>query len=256
MLAPVPYALATLSVSLLFAAIFLFGGRVHRPGHAGRRRFLSFAAGISVGYTFVHVLPALGRIQGIVARSPDALGAPFPEHSVYLWAMAGFMVFYGLETMTARSARTAEGAAGEDAAAPWKPWVHMSGFALYAWLLTYVLAWTGKSALALCLYVAAMGMHLFPVACGLSHEYKTVYDRRGAVLLALASLTGWACGVVLTVPRTVLVMLVAVVAGGVIVNAMIAELPKEKEGRFGSFLAGAAVYAALLLTLSHFEKGA
>ncbi|MCJ7501114.1 hypothetical protein MUP29_12765 [bacterium] len=55
-----PSALITLSVALLFVAIFLFGGRAaYRPGQRGRRRFLSFAAGISVGYTFVHVLPGL-----------------------------------------------------------------------------------------------------------------------------------------------------------------------------------------------------
>jgi len=42
-----PSALTTLSVALLFAAIFLFGGRAaYHPGQRGRRRFLSFAAGI------------------------------------------------------------------------------------------------------------------------------------------------------------------------------------------------------------------
>ena len=39
----------SLIVALLFAAIFLFGGRVaYRPGQRGYRRFLSFAAGIAV----------------------------------------------------------------------------------------------------------------------------------------------------------------------------------------------------------------
>jgi hypothetical protein len=51
------------------------------------------------------------------------------------------------------------------------------------------------------------------------------------------------------------VNLVAVAAGGMIVNTGIAELPKEREGRYGSFLTGATVYTALLLILSHFEKG-
>jgi len=51
------------------------------------------------------------------------------------------------------------------------------------------------------------------------------------------------------------VNLVAVVAGGVIVNTAIAELRKGREGRYGSFLTGATVYTALLLILSHFEKG-
>ena len=39
------------------------------------------------------------------------------------------------------------------------------------------------------------------------------------------------------------------------VNAAIAELPKEREGRYWYFLTGAVGYAALLVILSHFEKG-
>ena len=98
-------------------------------------------------------------------------------------------------------------------------------------------------------------MHIFPIACGLSSHYREVYDRRGAYLLALASLAGWASGLTLEIPTPILVNLVAVVAGGVILNSTIAELPKEREGRYGSFLTGAMVYSALLLFLSHFEKG-
>ena len=100
-----------------------------------------------------------------------------------------------------------------------------------------------------------MGMHIFPITCNLSSHYGEVYDRRGAFLLALASLAGWASGLAVKIPTPILVNLVAVVAGGVIVNATIAELPKEREGRYGSFLTGALVYSALLLFLSHFEKG-
>jgi hypothetical protein len=49
--------------------------------------------------------------------------------------------------------------------------------------------------------------------------------------------------------------LVALVAGGVIVNTAIAELPKERDASYWSFLTGATAYTALLLALSHFEKG-
>jgi hypothetical protein len=252
-----PSALTALSVALLFAAIFLFGGRAaYRPGQRGRRRFLSFAAGISVAYTFVHVLPALHAIREFQTQSPANFKMLFPEYSVYLWTMAGFLVFYGLETMVASPRRGPENSAGEDTgAAPWQTWVHMGGFALYTWMLTYMMVWTGKGTLALCLFAVAMGLHIFTITCGLSSHYHEVYDRRGAYLLALASLAGWASGLALDIPRPILVNLVAVVAGGVIVNAAIAELPKEKEGRYGSFLTGATVYTALLLVLSHFEKG-
>jgi hypothetical protein len=228
----------------------------YRPGQKGHRRFLSFAAGISVAYIFVHVLPALHIIRDIHTQSLTEFQMFFPEYSVYLWTMAGFMLFYGLETMVARPCRGAENSTGEHGgAAPWQPWVHIGGFALYAWLMTYLMVWTGKDTLALCLYAVAMGMHLFPITCSLSSEHHAVYDRRGAFLLALASLAGWACGLTLNIPRPVVFNLVAIVAGGVIVNAAIAELPKEREGRYWFFLTGATVYTAILLILSHFEKG-
>jgi hypothetical protein len=251
-----PSALTTLSVALLFAATFLFGGRAaYHPGQRGRRRFLSFAAGISVSYTFVHVLPALHEIRAIHTQSPADFYMVIPEYSVYLWTMAGFMVFYGLETMAARPRQGPENTPGDGGSeGPWKPWVHISGFAVYAWLLTYMMVWTGKGTLTLCLFAVAMGMHILPIACSLSSEYQAVYDRRGAFLPALASIAGWASSLALDIPRPILLNLVAVVAGGVIVNAAIAELPKEKEGRYWYFLGGAAVYTALLLTLSHFEK--
>lgn len=251
------HALLTLTVALLFAAIFLLGGRfAYRPGQKGRRRFLSFAAGLSVSYTFVHVLPALHQIRDATLQAPADFHAVFPEYSVYLWTMAGFMVFYGLESMVARPrGLVAPGVHADGEAPSWRPWVHIGGFAVYAWLLTYLMVWTGKGALALSLYAVAMAMHIFPITCNLSTHYPAVYTYRGALLLALASLLGWACGLVLVIPKGLLMDLVAVVAGGVILNTSIAELPKEKEGRYWSFLTGGVGYTALLLILSHYEKG-
>ncbi len=126
--------LTTLSVALLFAAIFLFGGRAaYRPGQKGRRRFLSFAAGISVSYVFVHVLPALHAIRALHTQSPADFYMVFPEYSVYLWTMAGFLVFYGLEAMATRPRQGSEVAAVDGSSkAPWHPWLHISGFAAYA----------------------------------------------------------------------------------------------------------------------------
>jgi hypothetical protein len=252
-----PYVLVTLSVALLFAAIFLFGGRAaYRPGQRGRRRFLSFAAGISVAYAFVHVLPALHAIREFQTQSQGNFKMLFPEYSVYLWAMVGFLVFYGFEILMASPQQGSENTGGNGSgAAPWRPWVHTGGFALYTWILTYMMVWTGKGTLALCLFSVAMGMHIFTITCNLSTHYHEVYDRRGAYLPAMASLAGWASAMTLDLPDQLVLTLVAFVIGGVVVNAVIAELPKEREGRYWSFLTGAAVYTVLLLVLSHFEKG-
>ena len=251
-------SLTSLSVALLFAAIFLWGGRAaYWFGQDARRRFLSFAAGISVSYTFVKVLPALGAIQDLHVAQPTGFYQVFPAYSVYLWTMTGFLVFYGLETLAAAEPRhgTADGTVEESEGSAWRPWVHIGGFALYAWLITFMIVWTGKGVFTLWLFAAAMGIHFFPIAYNLRSHYRAVYDRHGALLLALATLGGWVCGQALSIPRPIVFNLLAIVAGGVIVNAVIAELPKKRESAYWSFVTGAVLYTALLLFLSHVEKG-
>jgi len=243
-------ALSTFAVALLFAAIFLLGGRAarfwERRGHG---RFLSFATGISVAYVFVHVLPVLSAIRELHTGLPDEFHKTFPEYSVYLWAMAGFLVFDGLEM-----ADSPRPAANPDHSFSWRLGAHIAGFAVYAWLLSYLMVWTGKAAEALGLYAVAMAMHILPVSLNLRAHEPKAYDRFGAPLLALASLAGWVCARTLPIPTPVLLDLVAFVAGGVIVNSVIVELSQKREGRYVFFLSGTVVYSALLLALSHFEQ--
>ena len=58
------------------------------------------------------------------------------------------------------------------ARAPQRPWLHMGGFALYTWILTYMMVWTGKDGLTLGLFALAMGLHLFTIASTLGRHYR------------------------------------------------------------------------------------
>ena len=246
-------ALPTLAVALLFAAIFVSGARAARFWEkSGHGRFLSFATGVSVAYVFVHVLPVLSAIRELHAASPAEFRKTFPEYSVYLWAMAGFLVFDGLEM--ADPPRPPGEELGGESVFSWRLGAHIAGFAVYAWLLSYLMVWTGKAAEALGLYAVAMAMHILPVGLNLRAHDPLAYDRFGAPLLAAASLAGWGCAMTVPLPTPFLLDLVAFVAGGVIVNSVIVELSRKREGRYPFFLAGTAVYSALLLTLSHFEQ--
>lgn len=237
-------AAATLVVALLFAAIFRYVRSATRvPGP----RAFSFAAGTSLAYTFIHVIPALHGIREVHTDFPGEFRRVFPEYSVYLWTMAGFLVFYGLQILAERKS---DGTTRETA---WRSWVEIGGFLLYVWLLAFLMVWTGKRAIALALYALAMSMHLAPVAWNLRTHFPDAYRKSGAHLLGIAALAGWAGAVVLDLPAAILLDLVAFVAGGVIVNSTITELHREREGRYLYLVAGAAVYTALLLVLSHFE---
>jgi hypothetical protein len=253
-----PRPLLTLGIALLFAAIYLVGGRASRVlGESGLRRFHSFAAGISVSYVFVYIMPELHTIrEAHIHSQDDYIQRVFPAYSVYLSAMVGFMIFYGLENMTALARRNPRQAdTRQDGHDPGRHWVHIGGFALYTWLIAFQIGRMSKGVVSLSVFALAMGLHIAPIANRLRGEHSSVYEHRGAILLALASLVGWACGQTLNLPGPIVLDMAAIVAGGVIVNTAIAELPKEREASFWSFCFGAVAYTALLLTLYHFEKG-
>ena len=110
----------TLGVALLFAGIYVFGGRASQVfGESGLRRFHSFAAGLAVSYVFVYIMPELHAIREVhLQPETDYIKRLFPEYSVYLSAMLGFLVFYGLESMVARPRRGLRTPAGTTAARP------------------------------------------------------------------------------------------------------------------------------------------
>jgi hypothetical protein len=249
----------TLFVSLVFAAIYLFGGRACQVfSESALRRFHSFAAGSAVSYVFVYIMPELHAIRETHQQTEaDYIKRLFPEYSVYLSAMLGFIIFYGIESMTLRPRRgAANTGTHHDSGDSGKPWLHIGGFAIYTWLITFQIGRTGGDVVSMSVFALAMGLHIAPIANRLRSEYPAVYEHRGAILLALASVAGWACGVTLNLPDPLVLDMAAIVAGGVIVNAAIAELPKEREASFWSFFVGAVAYTALLLTLSHFQHGA
>lgn len=239
-----------------FAAIFLFGGRVnYSPSHTIRLFLLSFADGISVAYTFVHVLPGLQAIKEFQKNSPDDFILLFPEYSVYLWCMCGFLVFFGLEIMWAgANTKAEEGSKTQPAPSAKLHRVHIAGFTLYSWLLTYLMVWNGKDNIGLLIYTLAIGLHIFPITNNLSSHYKALYNRRGSYVLAIAALAGWACGITFDVPKQILFTLLAFVAGGVVVNSLLSEIPRQRKGKYYIFVGGALFYTILLLLLSHFEK--
>ena len=211
-----PRTLITLGVALLFAAIYILGGRANQLfDESGLRRFHSFAAGIAVSYVFVYIMPELHAIREAHLQSQnDYLQRIFPEYSVYLSALLGFLIFYGLESIVARPRGEADRRKVQPGVAtPGQAWIHIGGFAIYTGLITFQIGHAHQGVLSLCVFALAMGLHLAPITNRLRSEYPTGYDPRGAIVLALASLAGWACGLVLDLPGPLVLDLAAIVAG-------------------------------------------
>ena len=89
--------------ALLLASAYLLGGwfsgREASKEFWERRRWISAAAGISVAYVFVDVLPELGAQQRAFAEATRNAAFLFIQERMYALALASFVVFYGLDHM-------------------------------------------------------------------------------------------------------------------------------------------------------------
>jgi hypothetical protein len=229
-----------------FALVHLFSVKLRFLDGMPRSVWLSVAGGVSVAYVFVHVLPELDAGQAVIG---DALGEslPYLEHHVYLIALAGLAIFYGLDRLALASRkRRPDPATGTS---PLVFWIHIGSFALYNGLIGYLLLHREQpTLLGLVLYAIAMGLHFVVTDHGLREHHRQAYLDTGRYLLVLAVAVGFALGVFVEVSAAGLAALFAFLAGGVILNVLKEELPQERESRYWAFAAGVAGYAALLLT--------
>jgi hypothetical protein len=229
-------ALALAAVHVLTPGLVVFESLPRSP-------VLSFGSGVSIAYVFVHLLPEVDHAGETISGGSEAL-FPF-ELSIYAAVLAGFVAFYGLE----HAVRTSNGAASGDPAADPDGvfWLHVGSFAAYNALLGYLLAErSGEPPTSIVLYAVAIGLHFLVNDHGLREHHEHLYHRLGRWVLAGAVLLGGALGLLVHVDPSVLGVLVAVLAGSIVLNVVKEELPTEREARFPAFLTGVVLYTALL----------
>jgi hypothetical protein len=235
--------------AMLFAGVFA-AGSVFRPLRSmgmDTRSIVSLSGGLSSAYVFVQLMPELAEAQHTFAHSA---GLPVREHgsAIYFCALMGFLAFYGLEHLRRMHSGAGGGRDGPEAAArQWSFRIHVGGFAFYVALVSYLLLHgPDREGISLGLYAFAMAAHFLATDHALHHEHGARYRQAGRWYLAAMVLAGWACGLLFVLPEPVLAVLLAFVAGAVIINSAIGELPSEKDGRVLPFVAGALGYGAIL----------
>lgn len=225
-----------------------------------RSIWLSLFGGVSVSYVFVHLLPELAEGQTRVTRalSGGSADVAFAERHVYLVALVGLATFYGLERLAKRdrSQREGEQVSGgrtRDSATATSTgagvfWIHMASFGVYNALIGYLLVHRPVTTTrSLIFFAVAMALHFVVTDYGLDEDHQARFRHVGRWVLVAAVVMGFAAGIAAEIPEVALAVLVAFLAGGVILNVLKEELPSERESRFWSFAVGLAAYAALLL---------
>lgn len=228
-------------VAAIFAAVHVFSPRLVFLDRTPRSIWLSVAGGVSVAYVFIHLLPELSHRQ---RHAVEGVAAWAEETGLFVLAMLGLVIFYGLERLAARRHTAAINAADASAGTFW---LHLVSFGLYAFLIAYLLdEQARRGVVALTVYAIAMGLHYVVNDRALYGRHGRRYVRAGRWLLAAMTLAGWASGLFFLISEIWLAAAFAFLAGGIIFNVIKEELPEERESRFSAFALGAVAYAVLL----------
>jgi hypothetical protein len=238
---------ALLAVGL--ALVHLFSGKLRFLDVTPRSVWLSGASGVSVAYVFVHILPDLSESQEAIKQAL-AGGLAFLEHHVYLIALVGLAVFYGLERVAEVSRQRNRKAGEGDVTSSGVFWLHICSFAVYNALIGYLLLHREEPGIqSLLFFFFAIALHFVVNDYGLREHHKDAYHRVGRWILAAAVIVGWVIGSGTELSQAAIAVLFSFLAGGIVLNVLKEELPEERQSRFWAFALGAAIYAALLLAL-------
>ena len=254
------------------AALHIYCGRlniIHREDHSP---WLSFAGGVAVAYVFMVLLPKLSdwqvmmaQVQGesLVSNSlrPQELAAKgenlkkFILYEVFTSALAGLVVFYGLERAVYWVKARQKKELKARVLASGMFWVHIGVFAAYNILIGYMVVHSKiPGRLILFLGVVAVGLHFLGINHELWKNYHDRFDRYGRWILAAAVLMGWLGGVLINFDKLVYIGMYSFVAGAIIMNVFNEELPSGPEARFWPFVLGVTGYSLLWLCIYWFIK--
>ena len=247
-------ALESFVAALVWTIPFVVG-KGFRRRVSGSHSWLSFAAGISIAYVFVELLPHMSRMQQTFSAAAVGRAHLLPEYQVYAAALAGFVVFYAMETMVTQSGTQRRGL--EKGESPRVYRFQIAGFAGYGALMSYLLLTDAKESLiSLSFYCVAMFFHFLVVDHCLRARHGHAYARFGCWIIASAIPVGCLLSLINPSSEFLAPTLLGFIGGGVVINSLLDELPGRGEGRVVPFLIGTLGYAAVILIIELSEKQA
>jgi hypothetical protein len=238
-----------LVAALALAFVHLVAGRLRFIDVIPRSRFLSFGGGISVSYVFLRILPELGLSQARIGYQVEQ-SLNIPRHPIYVTALLGLMTFYGLERLADASRQHQRAERAEDATGQSVLWISIGSYSVVNFAVGYLLVQRGDPGMGrLAPFFLAMALWFLISDYGLRIQHRKAYHRTIRWVLSVTVLAGWAAATLAPIPDAWLSVALAFVAGGIIMNVLKEELPRERESAFWAFALGAAVYSALLMAI-------
>lgn len=205
-------------------------------------RWLLFAGCVSISYIF----PELSHAQEEIAPASFPL-LNYLENHVYLLALLGLTLFYGLDRLALTSRRWKVAKDERDRPDSRVFALHMAAYTLVNAIFGYLLQELSDHNLWQCILLFfAAALHFFIMDYALREHHLIPYDRWGRWILTGAILVGAIVGTSLHLNKAFVAMVWAFLAGSILLNILKKELPEGERTCFWSFLSGASLYAVLI----------
>ena len=253
---PEQIILISFSIAVVFSAVHLTAPRLYGFSERYKKSVVSFSGGVAIAYVFFDLLPgiqgAAGHLRLLLRGYLGEL--PVFEVSTFGVAFAGFLVFFVSEHAAVHMRRrtAAETARHIDSVpAPRGVFIiHLSILSLVSLLIAYNLRFEVRTGLlGAMLFSFALILHFFDADRTMEMHYHGLFENYGRYILSAMPLAGWILSIFFPERRSEAAVLLAFIAGAVLFNVIKDEVPGAERGEPKFFVAGALIYASVLLLL-------
>lgn len=240
---------------VLFITVHLLVGRLtilDREPHDAN--WHSFAGGVAIGYAFESLLPKLAKQQQYLEASTDGGLLGFLEHHVYLVAVAGLVLYFGLSRAAVYLDSLSIDRSRLVTLRRALAYTDVAGAAAYFMLVAYLVSELDLL-IPLVLFALVMALHFLGLDHGFRRRYRKDYDPRIRWLFAATTLIGGCIGWFTEVSDLIIAVFTAFLAGGIISYSLRQELPHDSHLRFWPFFIGVTIFSIANLVIEILGKG-
>ncbi|SEN50091.1 hypothetical protein SAMN04488134_101231 [Amphibacillus marinus] len=211
------------------------------------RSLISFAAGVSVAYVVINLIPYLGYAQNKLNQEFDWDSTnPFSQ-LIYVVVLIGFVHAYVIYKLSERPLRML-GKKNPVMVSSIYFWYDLIFFAIYNIMIAYLVSSQSlPDQTNVWVYFVAFGLHFLSMDLGMRHHHQQKYRKVGWVVLATSVAFGGGLALIWLPPAYVVTLIKASITGEMLLNVLKFELPIDNHGNVKGFLAGTVCAAVLFL---------
>ncbi|WP_059102977.1 hypothetical protein [Shouchella shacheensis] len=225
----------SLFIGFAFVFIQLYASRIISSSNLSTPKWLSLSGGVAIAYVFVYILPTLHEEQS------DLGGSLALDSELYFLGLIGLLVYFTIYKLAASKR--------EEAKQTRFYFVQVGFFALYTFMVSYIVFSSDVQVVQAVFYGMAVGLHFIGISHNLWLENKHLYLRYGRFMLAGATLLGAGIGAVGPPSGLYVDAMIAYTSGAMIFNVISKEIPAERNAHLPTFLVSAMTYATLIIGL-------